>query len=186
MSSFDQVEKADTDPAVIADVFGTNFDPNKKYVMYVIDTEAMPTDAFVPTFDNMKDKLGKDFSGQIPQEQIDRIMIPEYSEKFRGHWDEFNKSLDAEGKHWTKSFEADEAEAFANDHFDNSQDAQDFLDRQEVLSEVGAWEIFTGEGYTEMKSKPTAGALEILDIQNNPDSIENLVSDGKIIKIELN
>ncbi|GDY24710.1 hypothetical protein AHAT_06000 [Agarivorans sp. Toyoura001] len=186
MSSFDQVEKADTDPAVIADVFGTNFDPNEKYVMYVIDTQAMPTDAFVPTFDNMKEKLGKDFLGQIPQGQIDRIMTPEYSKKFRGHWNEFNSSLNAEGKHWSKSFESDEAEAFACKYFEDPQDAQDFINRQEVLSEIGAWEIFTGKGYTEMSSSPNAGALEMLDIQNNPDSIESLVSEGKIEKIKLN
>ena len=36
MSTFDQVERCDTDAKVIADVFGTYYDPNKDYVLYIL------------------------------------------------------------------------------------------------------------------------------------------------------
>ena len=37
MSTFDQAENADTDAKTLAALFGTNYDPKNKYVMYVID-----------------------------------------------------------------------------------------------------------------------------------------------------
>ena len=37
MSTFDQVENADSDPKLIAELFGTKYDPNSKYVMYIVD-----------------------------------------------------------------------------------------------------------------------------------------------------
>lgn len=189
MSTFDQLENADTDPEVIADVFGTNYNPDEDYVLYIVDLgedfEANGSDVFVPTFKNMQKKLKTEFAGDLTPELIDQVMTDEYSVEFREHWKDFNASLKRAGKHWSNSFDVDEARAFAGKNL-TGKDAEAFVTRQKILSEIGAWEVFTGNGLTEMKSQPgKAGALETLDIQHSPESVKDLVAKGKVIEIPL-
>nr|WP_318782685.1 RHS repeat-associated core domain-containing protein [Pseudoalteromonas prydzensis] len=190
MSTFDQIEYADSDPKIIADVFGTNYDPNQDYVLYVIDRgedhEQNGSDVFVPTFSNIKEKLKIEFAGELDPHLVDKVMTPEYSKKFRKHWSDFNTHLSDRGLHWTESFKEDRAQAFAVEHFSDSGQADEFLTRQVILSEIGAWEVFTGDGLTEMKSKQgKPGALEILEIQHSPVSVKELIAQKKILEIPL-
>ncbi|PSU29086.1 hypothetical protein C9I99_25515 [Photobacterium lutimaris] len=158
--------------------------------MYIIDRgenlDIDGSDIFVPTFENMRTKLKSEFEGELSPELIDKVMTEEYSEKFRGHWDAFHNDLAASGKHWSKSFDSNESESFANKYFKSNLDTSSFTTRQEILSEIGAWEVFRGDGLTEfnnIKGKP--GAIEILEIQHMPDTIENLMSQDKIKTIKL-
>lgn len=190
MSTFDMIERADTDPALIADVFGTKYDPNKGYTLYIIDRgenyQTDGSDAFVPTFNNMKSKMKDEFTGDIKPELIDDIMTPEYSEEFRNHWQAFNQDIKDNGQHWTDTFETKEAERFAASHFSDPKEQDKFIARQKVLSEIGAWEIFTGDGLTERYSaKGTPGALEVLEIQHKPESIRALESRNAVKAIKL-
>lgn len=186
MSTFDMLERADSDPALIADVFGTKYDPNKQYTLYIIDrgedylTDG--SDTFVPTFANMRSKLKDEFAADIEPEVIDQVMTPEYAEAFRKHWDAFNANVTANGKNWQATFDTDEAEQFAVRHFSDINEQEKFVARQKILSEIGAWEIFTGDGLTEMYSKNgSPGALEVLDIQHKPETLRILES-GKTVK----
>ena len=190
MSTFDQIEYADSDPKIIADVFGTNYDPNQDYVLYVIDRgedhEQNGSDVFVPTFANIKEKLKMEFTGELEPHLIDKVMTPEYSEKFREHWSEFNTYLSDKGLHWSESFKEDRAQAFAVEYFSDLHQADEFLTRQIILSEIGAWEVFTGDGLTEMKSqKGKPGALETLEIQHRPVSVKELTAQKKLLEIPL-
>lgn len=64
--------------------------------------------------------------------------------------------------------------------------ADEFLTRQIILSEIGAWEVFTGDGLTEMKSqKGIPGALETLEIQHRPVSVKELTVQKKLLEIRL-
>ncbi|WP_397471218.1 hypothetical protein [Rheinheimera sp.] len=190
MSTFDMIERADTDPALIADVFGTEYNPGKEYTLYIIDrgenylTDG--SDTFVPTFDNMKAKLKNEFAKDIKPELIDEVMTPEYSDEFRAHWAAFNKDITDNGQHWTDTFETKEAERFAASYFSDPIEQDKFVARQKVLSEIGAWEIFTGDGLTERRSKKgTPGALEVLEIQHKPESIRVLESRKAVKAIKL-
>ena len=144
------------------------------------------SDIFVPTFKNMRNKLKNEFEGELSPELIDKVMTEEYSEKFRQYWYSFHNDLAALGKHWTKSFDTHEAQRYAMKNFSNDINADIFTTRQKILSEIGAWEVFRGDGLTEfgnIKSKP--GALEVLEIQHMPETIKDLVAHGKVIKVEL-
>ena len=190
MSTFDMIERADSDPALIADVFGTKYDPNKEYTLYIIDRgenyQIDGSDTFVPTFENMKSKLKEEFAGDIKPELIDQVMTPEYSEEFREHWKAFNKDIADNGQDWRDTFETKEAERFAAEYFSNSVDQERFVARQKILSEIGAWEIFTGDGLTErysQKGKP--GALEVLEVQHRPETLRILESRNAVKAIKL-
>ena len=190
MSTFDMIERADSDPALIADVFGTKYDPNKEYTLYIIDRgenyQIDGSDTFVPTFENMKSKLKQEFAGDIKPELIDQVMTPEYSEEFREHWKAFNKDIADNGQDWRDTFETKEAERFAAEYFSNSVDQERFVARQKILSEIGAWEIFTGDGLTErysQKGKP--GALEVLEVQHRPETLRILESRNAVKAIKL-
>jgi len=189
-TTFDQLERADTDPKLIADIFGTNYDPNQDYVLYIIDRgedfDIDGSDIFVPIFENMKEKLKSEFAGDISPEMIDKVMTPEYAEEFRGHWKNFNDDLEANGQPWHKSFNVAEAEKFAAKNFSNQEDQEAFISRQKILSEIGAWEIFTGDGLTERTSSPgSPGVLETLEIQHDPDSVKDLSGQVSIVEIHL-
>ena len=190
MSTFDMLERADSDPALIADVFGTKYDPNKQYTLYIIDrgqdylTDG--SDTFVPTFANMRSKLKKEFAGDIEPGVVDQVMTPEYAGEFRRHWQAFNADVIANGKSWQATFDTDEAEQFAVRHFSDTNEQEKFVARQKILSEIGAWEIFTGDGVTEMYSKKGApGALEVLDIQHKPETLRILESRDTVKAIRL-
>ncbi|WNO60343.1 hypothetical protein [Rheinheimera sp. MMS21-TC3] len=190
MSTFDMIERADTDPELIADVFGTKYDPKKEYSLYIIDRGENylvdGSDTFVPTFENMKSKLKSEFTGDIQPELIDEVMTPEYADEFRVHWDDFNNDLAANGKSWQKSFDEDEAVKYAAIHFSDPKQQEMFIARQKILSEIGAWEIFTGNGLTERYSqKGTAGALEVLEIQHSPESLKTLESQRVVKTLKL-
>jgi hypothetical protein len=178
MSTFDQVENADSDPKLIAELFGTKYDPNSKYVMYIVDMGENHgvdgPDIFVPTFDNMKTKLKTEFSGEFPPDHIDKIMTPEYADEFKKHWGEFGKWAKSEG---ANSWDPLSAKQFAeSNYFSNDLDRELFVSRSKVLNEVGAWDIFTGNGTTEnLTGKGTKGALEVLTIQHNPSPVKEMV-----------
>ena len=190
MSTFDMIERADTDPALIADLFGTKYDPNKEYTLYIVDRgENYLTDGpdtFVPTFENMQSKLKDEFSGDIGPELIEQVMTPEYSEEFRAHWDAFNKDVVGNGQDWRDTFETKEAERFASEYFTDPLEQDKFIARQKILSEIGAWEVFTGDGLTERYSKKgSPGALEVLEIQHKPESLRVLESRKSVKAIKL-
>lgn len=190
MSTFDMIERADSDPALIADVFGTKYDPNKEYTLYIVDRGENylidGSDTFVPTFDNMKSKLKDEFAGDIKPDLIDQVMTPEYSEEFRAHWDAFNKDVVGNGQDWRDTFETKEAERFASEYFSAQAEQDKFIARQKILSEIGAWEVFTGDGLTERYSqKGSPGALEVLEIQHKPESLRELESRKSVKAIKL-
>ncbi|MDP5134643.1 hypothetical protein ORJ04_01600 [Rheinheimera baltica] len=190
MSTFDMIERADTDPALIADLFGTKYNPNKEYTLYIVDrgenylTDG--SDTFVPTFDNMQSKLKDEFSGDIKPELIEQVMTAEYSEEFRAHWAAFNKDVVGNGQDWRDTFETKEAERFASEYFTDPVEQDKFIARQKILSEIGAWEVFTGDGLTERYSqKGSPGALEVLEIQHKPESLRELESRKSVKAIKL-
>ncbi|MGR5150158.1 hypothetical protein ACQKP8_26880 [Photobacterium alginatilyticum] len=190
MSTFDQAENADTDAKTLAALFGTKYDPQKSYVMYIIDRgenfELDGSDIFVPTFENIRKKLKTDFNGELSPKIIDEIMNENYSSQFRLYWKHFNEFLSDSEKEWYSSFDTNEAKFFSANYFNNESDIDTFISRQKILSEIGAWEVFTGDGLTEfngIKGKP--GALEILEIQHSPKTINELLEHKEIIKIEL-
>lgn len=190
LSTFDMIERADTDPRIIADVFGTHYDPNKKYVMYILDRgenyEIDGSDLFVPTYENMRKKLKDEFAGEISPELIDSVMSPEYSSEFRGHWKEFNSYLSKLGIPWQKSFDTDYAAKYAAENISSPTDQAKFMARQSILAEIGAWEVFTGDGLTERKSeKGKPGSLEVFEIQHRPESVSYMIDSGKAIRLEL-
>lgn len=190
MSTFDMIERADTDPALIADVFGTEYSPDKEYTLYIIDRgenyQIDGSDTFVPTFNNIASKLKNEFAGDIEPEIIDKVMTPEYAEEFREHWSAFTKDLENNGNKSWMCYDTDEAENFAVKHFTDVNEQENFVARQKILSEIGAWDIFTGDGLTERYSKKgTPGALEVLEIQHKPESFRELEARNSVKAIRL-
>jgi|GEM_PF-5638794 len=81
------------------------------------------------------------------------------------------------------------SQQFANANcFNNDLDQELFVYRGKMLNEVGAGDIFTGNGTTEnLTGKGTKGALEVLTIQHNPTPVKEMVSGqnpaAKMIKL---
>lgn len=62
-------------------------------------------------------------------------------------------------------------------HLKSDLEANIFVSRSKVLNEIGAWDIFTGNGTTEiLTEKGKRGALEVLTIQHDPVSVKYMVS----------
>ena len=161
----------------------------KNYVLYIVDLgedhEQNGPDVFVPTFDNMRTKLKEEFAGDLKEDLIDQVMNDEYAQEFRKQWEGFNQHLKDEGLPSHACFKPNKAKNFAESELQGAA-VEEFKARQKVLAEIGALEIFTGNGLTEMASQPgKPGALETLEIQHNPQSVKNLVAQNKIKVISL-
>ncbi|SFD77484.1 hypothetical protein [Pseudoalteromonas denitrificans] len=89
-TTFDQLEDADSDPRLISLKLGLDYDPDKKFVMVIIDTDKAKimadTHSIIPTHKNLgqfaKDELPDNFS----VEEINKLMTPEFQDKYAKHY----------------------------------------------------------------------------------------------------
>src|SRR5690606_33083467 len=84
VTTFNQLENADTDPEIIAAVLGVPYDPAASYSLIVVDTHAPGADqavTIVPTYKNLGE-MAKSEIKDIDPELVDQVMTEEYSETY--------------------------------------------------------------------------------------------------------
>jgi len=94
-TSFEMLEHADTDPQLIADLLANHFDPNKEYVLHIVDRgpdlKGFGENTFVPTWNNLQ-KPAKKYLDKKHHGAIDEVLNSEYQKKYAAHMDEYWKA----------------------------------------------------------------------------------------------
>jgi hypothetical protein len=109
-TTFDQIEDADTDSQLICQKLGIDYDPDKKYMMAVIDTEkAKPLtgcECVSATFGNVSEFTNRELPAEFPQEFTDQVMNPDYQADYKAHYQDArdNKFLKTNWSTDTKDF----------------------------------------------------------------------------------
>ncbi|GAB1261894.1 PAAR domain-containing protein [Aurantivibrio plasticivorans] len=179
-TSLDQIEAADTDPELIHQVLGaeSNYDPDKDYVMHIIDRgenlDQFGNNSIVPTWENLSDAavnaLGSSYEADIVRSTMNMEYQAEYADKMTGFWDnglnEFNHRDVAE---YVESLPENEAVLFNTRH--------------KIRAEIGANSEFTGNGLTANTAEGGGkyGVVETLSLERNLPDLASLHED-KIVK----
>jgi len=169
-TSFDQLENADTDPQLIADILGTPYDPSKEYVLHIIDRgetfNQFGQNTLIPTWDNMQEPTQKYLGGKHDPAVLAEVMTPEYQRQYTKDIEQYH-AVDL--NEFDKNDQKDYAETLS------TKDREKFLARHNVRTEIGANSEFTGNGLTQSREGSTHyGVVETLTLENNPPSITKM------------
>lgn len=171
-TSFDQLENADTDPQLIADILGTPYDPSKDYVLHIIDRgetfNQFGQNTLVPTWANMQEPVQKYLGGKHDPNVLAEVMTPEYQTEYAEHIANYH-SMGL--KEFDNNDQREYSETLA------SEERPAFLARHNVRTEIGANSEFTGNGLTQSREGSTQyGVVETLTLENNPPPIIKMVN----------
>ncbi len=183
-TSFDQLEAADKDPELIHKVLGaeSNYDPNKEYVMHIIDRgenlDNFGQSTIVPTWDNLANasvrELGELHNPDTIRQTMNSDYQAEYAEKMQALWD-------------TGSNEFKEKDILEFADTMNDSEADLFLARHSIRTEIGANSEFTGNGLTANTAKGggSYGVIETLSLERNLPNLSQLQNDGIVKSLDL-
>lgn len=171
-TSFDQLENADSDPQLIADILATPYDPSKDYVLYIIDRgenlEQFGCNTIIPTWENIQAPTQKYLGEKYDPKLLSEVMTPEYQMQYARDINTFKSAgLNEFNKKHQRNY-AEKLDPLEQDRF---------LARHSVRTEIGANSEFTGNGLTQSREGSTSyGVVEVLTLENNPPVISNLTN----------
>lgn len=171
-TSFDQLENADTDPKLIADVLGTDYESSKEYVLHIVDRgenlDQFGQNTFVPTWDNMQNPVQKCLGEKHDPKILSEVMTPEYQKQYASDIDTFHSA-------GLNEFNIKDQQKYASKL--SEEDGKKFNARHNVRTEIGANSEFTGNGLTQSREGSTQyGVVEVLTLENNPPQISKMAN----------
>lgn len=192
-TTFDQMENADTDPMLLAALFGIDhkeISPDQEFTLAIIDSHSMPPKAeretFIPTFEKMKDFSKRELKGdlkerKIPQGVIDEVLSEEGAI-------EFEKTIETYKEKGGNIFDEQDFKEFLEIENNNNQNQS--LARFRIMNQFGANQLFSGNGLTKIdkssdwgsKTKGNYGVVESFTFERDPLEINQLENAVKLIK----
>jgi hypothetical protein len=169
-TSFDQLENADSDPQLIADVLATEYNPRKDYVLHIIDRgenlDQFGKTTITPTWENMKVVSPLYISKDHSRKTIESTLNPDYQ-------NEYAKNISAYRKTGQSEFNEASIKQFSKRFQKN--DGEKFSARHNIRTALGANAEFTGNGMTQTR-EPTRnyGVVEALCLDRDPKPISGM------------
>ncbi|WP_428818735.1 hypothetical protein [Microbulbifer sp. MCCC 1A16149] len=187
-TTFDMAEAADSDPELLAGLFGiSDFSPDQKFSIAIIDMDKLPPQAerknFIPTYENMAvfgdSELAQELSDMGVE--MDDIMDVSISEDYGEFISEF-------GKTGGNIHRREDVAGFAEVYTSDPQKRDILVARHIVQSEFGANELFSGNGLTKVdpgsryaeEIGQKYGVVETFTFERDPLSIGDLEKSGAV------
>lgn len=187
-TTFDMAEAADTDPEILAALFGIeDFDPKQPFTLAVIDMDKMPVQAeresFIPTFKNMNEFArreltpGEGFNADALEQMLSAEFADEYAQFMAGYKSSGGNIYDLNG---VKS---------QSIYFTDDPQKQKLLQiRHKMQLEFGANPLFSGNGMTKVNGDSryakdigqTYGVVETFTFERDPLTIGDLETAGAV------
>ncbi len=187
-TSFDQIEDADTDPKLISEKLGLEYDPTKKYALVVADTEkSTPLTGVksVPvTFEKVSEFANTELSKQFPKEFTDKTMTPEFQAEYAKHYNAAVESGDLPNP-WSRDTKKFEKYLRTTDL--SSEDQEVLITRMELHDKIGNNQDYQGNGLTKdinPHSPNEFGAVETLNFERKTVNLKALHEAGAIVVIK--
>ncbi|MCE9687188.1 hypothetical protein LZP73_13400 [Shewanella sp. AS16] len=190
-TTFDMAEAADTDPELLAALFGIdNYDPSRSYTLAIIDTHKMPPKAerssFIPTYDNMRGFAEQELTEKegFNKPCLATILTPDFSEGYAG----FMAAYASTGQdiHDRKAVREYALETIPEPERRTLNRA-----RHVLQEEFGANPLFSGDGMTKVNQNnryakdigQKSGVVESFTFERDPLTIGELQALGAVTLI---
>ncbi|MDF3013852.1 MAG: hypothetical protein K0Q78_2056 [Cellvibrio sp.] len=183
-TTFDQIEDADSDPKLICEKLGIDYDPDKKYAMAIIDTEkAKPLtgcECVSATFDNIGQFANRELPAEFPKEFTDQVMNADYQVAYKEQYEFARKQefLDSDWSTDTKLFSK-----YLDTTNLNANEKKSLIKRMDMQKQIGNNQHYLGNGVTEDKiasSSNKFGAVETHNFERTPTNLQSLKNKGAI------
>ena len=177
-TSFDQLEDADSDPKLISEKLGLEYDARKDYALVIVDSEkANPLTGVksVPaTFDNLSKFANTELPDDFPENFTEQVMNPAFQAKYAQHYNAAVES-GALPNAWSRN-----TKAFGKylRTTDLSNEEQKLLrTRMKMHDKIGNNQDYMGNGLTKdinPESSNTYGAVETLNFERRIVNLKQL------------
>lgn len=188
-TTFDQIEDADTDPKLISEKLGLDYETDKEFVLIVVDTEkATPltgVDSVAATFENVSEFSNRELPDEFPKSFTDQTMNDEFQSKYAEHYQDAVKSgaLEHQWSTDTASF---------GKHLDSTtlckKDKELMVQRMKMHGKVGNNQMYEGNGLTKnviKNSDSKYGAVETLNFERKQTNLQQLKKADAISIIDI-
>ncbi len=171
-TTFDQIESADTDPKLIAEILGLTYNPKKTYTMILIDShkaaQTSGAKSITPTFKELGN-FAKEELDTIDAKVVDSVFTHEYQATYQNLYRQAEKS---EIDIWDKQG----MEQFGEVLLEKDEKVEHFKSRLELHNKLGSNEDFLGTGVTQnnLPNKQKIGVVEIFTLERKPQTIAEL------------
>jgi hypothetical protein len=187
-TSFDQLEDADTDPKIICEKLGLEYNPKQEYVLTIVDSEkAVPLTGVksVPaTFEELSAFSNKELPSSFPKSVTDKIMTPEFQAAYNQHYRAAVKAK-ALPNLWSKDVDG------FNDYLLKQgmlkEERKLFTQRMEMHRIIGNNQDYLGNGLTKdmLPDSPNEyGAVETFNFERKEVNLAQLKEAGALRLIE--
>jgi len=180
-TTFDQIEDADTDPKIISEKLGLDYDPNKEFVMVIVDTDKTKviadTHSIIPTHERLGQFAKEELPDSFTPEEVNKLMTPE----FQAHYaKQYQAALDSGTME--NDWDTEGAVKYFNESSDNPAQAKLMKKRLKMQKELGNNQHFLGNGLTKTLI-PSAGKYGAVETFNFERKLVNLDEFGDAIHI---
>jgi uncharacterized Zn-binding protein involved in type VI secretion len=177
-SSFDQIEDADTDPKLIAEKLGLEYNANTDYALIIVDTEkAAPltgVKSVSATFDNVAEFANTELPKQFPKSFTEKAMTPEFQAEYAAHYNAAVAQKFLKDK-WSKN--TNHFEKYLNTTGMSEPEIDEMILRMEMHDKIGNNQDYLGNGLTKdinTTSPNKFGAVETLNFERREINLHQL------------
>jgi len=183
-TSLDQIEDADTDPKLISEKLGLEYNPDKKYALVIVDTEkstSLTGVKSVPaTFEKVSEFANTELPKDFPKNLTDEMMTPEFQTKYA---EQYQTAVDQKylPDLWSKDT------AGFNKYLKSTgmleEERNIMLKRMQMHDKIGNNQEYLGNGLTKDLNPNSAnefGAVETLNFERREVNLKQLQDAGAI------
>lgn len=188
-TTFDMAEAADTDPELLACIFGIeNYSADYDFSVVIIDTHNLPPQAerqtFVPTFDNMTAFCNSEFTNEEigSLQDVSAVLNDDCAQEYAAFMADYKAT--GQSEHDPKLVKK-HLEVIGTD----KETKKKILLRHKVQTELGANPLFSGNGLTKVnhdnrysdQTPQQYGVAETFTFERDPLTIKNLGSSVAVV-----
>ncbi|GAA3943877.1 hypothetical protein [Litoribacillus peritrichatus] len=187
-TSFDQLEDADSDPKLISEKLGLEYDSGTSYCLVIVDTQkAAPltgVKSVSATFNNVSEFANTELPKQFSKDFTNRVMTPKFQEFYSEHYSAAVNSGDLPHQ-WSR-----DTDAFQN-YLQTTdlplEDQELLITRMEMHDRIGNNQDYLGTGLTKelnSESPNSCGVVETLNFERKTVNLKALHEAGAITIIK--
>jgi hypothetical protein len=185
VTTFDQLEPADSDPEALTRVLGLPYDPQQAFTLLVLKDlgadEARRPALICPTLAAIGELACKDLATPyVSRDDLTEAMAPGYQGAYRELMARFYQR-------GFKEYLQDDVERFIADEptLKPAAEARRFRARLRVHTQFGASDLFRGDGITQLTGNPgrQAGVMELFVLDPAPKPIGSYEARGQVVRI---